>query len=172
MAEDKKYEENQGAQQGNADEKKDLGNKSQSGATSIDSEKARLQTVENNDLDDIPEGSGGTRSTETDERGVYSTDLKRGMEDNRSGQGVSDSSDIDSGYTRTAAFDQGNEPRGPESTERRGSTQGSDDHAGTIKTTNYGPDMFDPWQEPQRRSGSANAPQNNYRPGSPDQRGG
>ncbi|RYD57141.1 MAG: hypothetical protein EOP56_10090 [Sphingobacteriales bacterium] len=135
-------EQTKGAQQGNIDQDRDLGNKSQRGTTSTNSEKSRLQQVENNDFDGVAEGSGGTRTTETEERGTYSTENNRnGMDDNRSGQSVSDSSFVDSGYTRTAAFDEGGEPRSPESLEHRGRTEGSDDHAGTIRTTNYGPDI-------------------------------
>lgn len=142
MARKNENEQNQGAQQGNIDQNRDLGNKSQQGATSTNREKSRLQQVENNDLDGIEEGSGGTHTTETEERGIYSTDNNRsGMDDNRSGQGVSNNSMVDSGYTRTAAFDEGGEPRSPESLENRGRTEGSDDHAGTIRTTNYGPDF-------------------------------
>jgi hypothetical protein len=152
--------QNQGAQQGNIDKERDLGNESQQGATSTNPDKSRLQQVEHSDLDNTEEGSGSMRSTET-KIGTYSTDNNRsGMEDNRSGQSVPDNNGVDSGYTRTAAFDEGGEPRGPESLENRGRTQGSDDHAGTIRTTNYGPDMPGGRRSSEARGGS---PDGSYR---------
>lgn len=97
MAENKD-QQNQGAQQGNINQDRDTGKenkgagqRSDYGSTSTDPEKARLQTTKGKELADDDDSRRYSSSTD--------------MADNRSGQGVADNSDVDAGYTRTAAFD-------------------------------------------------------------------
>jgi hypothetical protein len=103
----KKQQQNPGAQQGNIDNERDSGNKSDLGSTSSDLEKSRLETVSSNE--DTPADSSG-----------IDINTPGGMADNRSGIGPDDNDIVDAGYTRTAAFDMGNEPRGnkPDDTSR------------------------------------------------------
>jgi hypothetical protein len=99
MAENKD-QQNQGAQQGNINQdrdmgenqSKDIGNKSNLGTTSTNPEKSKLQTVKGSEIADEEDASRYSSSAGD-------------MMDNRSGQGVADNSDVDSGFTRTAAFD-------------------------------------------------------------------
>ena len=101
MAENKD-QQNQGAQQGNINEDRDMGKeqqgsgqKSDYSSTSTDPEKSRLQTVKGNELAD------------EDNMNRYSSGAGD-MAENKTGQGIADNSDVDSGFTRTAAFDKEN----------------------------------------------------------------
>ena len=109
-----KHEENQSSEES-------LGNKSFAGATTTDLDKQRMQTVEANDLDDT-----GTRN---ENEGNKNKDQNRTEMDNRAGEENRDDR-IDPGSIRTAAFDEGNEPRTEESLKNRGATQGSNDVPG------------------------------------------
>jgi|GEM_PF-3722870 len=103
---------------GNAEK---FGSKSQMGATSTDFDKIGMQRVDANDADEL------NQSDRPYGEDLGTNDKRRGAQrDNRSGTSKDDDI-IDSGGIRTAAFDEGNEPRDPESLKSRGTTLGSDD---------------------------------------------
>jgi hypothetical protein len=101
-----------------------IGSKSFMGATSTNPDKERLQTTEANGLDtEDPMGADRTEKY----KGMENTDQSTSQMDNRTGMPDSDGDDIDQGSIRTAAFDEGNDPRSEESLKNRGITQGSND---------------------------------------------
>jgi hypothetical protein len=114
--------------QSHAENEEKIGHKSFMGATSTDPEKQRLQTTEANELDtEDPMGANHTDKY----RGVKNTNQSTAEMDNRTGIPDNDEDEIDQGSIRTAAFDEGNDPRSEESLKNRGVTQGSNDQPGT-----------------------------------------
>lgn len=100
------------------EEEANPGNKDFQGATSADFDKIKMQTVEGNELDGDQPGKGNDHMDS-----VRGTPLRE-KEDKQEDEFLNS---VDQGSTRTAAFDEGNEPRSEESLKNRGTTQGSRD---------------------------------------------
>ncbi len=117
MDDKRKGQTTQGGNKGSSRDNDSLGNRSQMGATSADFDKRRMQTVESNELDsDAGEANTG-RENVSGRKGTNAPGEHGFIEDI-----------LDQGSVRTAAFDDGNEPRSKESLEHRGKTLGSDDN--------------------------------------------
>ncbi len=120
---DKKQKKTQSASEDTSRNETSPGNRSLTGSTSTNPDKQRLQTVESNELDtNANEGDGGRENVSGSPASEREQDSRLGSTERGFTEDL-----VDQGSVRTAAFDEGNEPRSKDSLENRGTTQGSDD---------------------------------------------